>query len=121
MELYFLDTYALFELFKGNDGYKRFEKGVAVITTRLNLMEFYYILLRINAANADHYYGNLLNFVVDISDEVIKKAMGLRFASRAKELSYVDAVGYTVALEKNANFVTGDEQFKDMENVDFIK
>ena len=49
MELYFLDTYALYELFVGNAEYKRFEKGVAVITTRLNLMEFYYTLLMIVA------------------------------------------------------------------------
>lgn len=121
MELYFLDTYALFELFKGNENYNKFERNLAIATTKLNLMEFYYTLLRIGTDNPDSYYERLLKFVVDISDDSIKKAMKFKLLHKSKELSYVDAIGYAVAAEKKAVFVTGDQQFKDMENVEYIK
>ncbi|MBI2137298.1 PIN domain-containing protein [Candidatus Woesearchaeota archaeon] len=121
MELYFLDTYALYELFVGNAGYKRFEKGVAVITTRLNLMEFYYTLLRTGVENPDLYYERLLNVIIEVSDKNIKDAMRFRLRNKLKNLSYVDAIGYIIALDKNAGFVTGDVQFKDVEGVVFVK
>ena len=121
MEPYFLDSYALYELFVGNSNYKRFEKNVAVITTKLNLMEFFYTLLRLNAEKPEQYYDRLLHFVVEISDDVIKRAMRFRFKNRSKNLSYVDALGYVLALEKKAVFVTGDEQFRNLEKVEFIK
>ncbi len=121
MKAYFMDSYALHELFAGNEGYKKFEKEAALITTRLNLMEFYYTLLRLNSENVDQYYDRMLRFAVEIADDTIKKAMKFRLRNKAKDLSYVDAVGYILAMEKNVKFVTGDQQFKDMENVEFIK
>ena len=72
MSLYFLDTYALFELFKGSENYNRFQNDVAIITTPLNLMEFYYILLRINATNPNKYYDRLVKFVVDKKTRVYR-------------------------------------------------
>ncbi len=121
MQVYFLDSYALHELFAGNEGYSKFQNNSALITTRLNLMEFYYALLRLNSENAEQYYDRMLKFTVEISDDTIKKAMRFRLRNKTKDLSYVDAIGYISALEKGAVFVTGDQQFKDMENVEFIK
>jgi predicted nucleic acid-binding protein len=47
--------------------------------------------------------------------------MKFRLKEKAKRLSYVDAIGYQLALEKNAKFLTGDKEFKGMKNVEFVK
>jgi len=89
MELaYFFDTYAFIEIVKENKNYLSYVSDVKVITTRLNLMELHYILLRNLSKNeADFYYSLLLPFAVDISDDVIKKANELKLFYRLFNLS----------------------------------
>ena len=42
----FFDTYALYELIRGNPAYKVYSKDIALMTTRLNLMELHYGYLK---------------------------------------------------------------------------
>jgi len=88
---YFYDTYALIEYVNANKKFKKYFQEHMGITSKLNLMELYYAMLK------------------DISKE------------KAKKISYVDAIGYQIALEKNLKFLTGDKQFKEMKNVEFVK
>ena len=46
LKSFFFDTYAFYELIKGNLNYKTYDKEIIVITTKLNLMELHYGLLR---------------------------------------------------------------------------
>ena len=123
MELtYFFDTYAFYELIKGNPNYKKYEKEITAITTKLNLMELHYGLLRDEGEEtAEKYYNSFLKFCVEIDDEIIKLANKFRLSNYKRKLSYADCVGYILAKKFNAKFLTGDEQFKDFESVEFVK
>ncbi len=41
--------------------------------------------------------------------------------SKKNALSYADAIGYVCALENNLVFVTGDDAFKGLKGVKFLK
>ena len=122
VDTYFFDPYAFYEIIKGNTDYKKYSSGIAIVTTKLNLMELYYgLLLKFNKNTADKYYDELLKYSVDIDDETIKQAMIFRVLHKLKNLSYVDCVGYIMAKQRNIKFLTGDKEFKNLGNVEFIK
>ncbi|MBI4116376.1 PIN domain-containing protein [Candidatus Pacearchaeota archaeon] len=119
---YFFDTYALFEIVHENKNYLPYTKNVTLIITKLNLMELHYRLLSLYGKNyAETAYNKFLEFSVEISDEVIKQANEFKSLNKKKRLSYVDCIGYVLAKISNAKFLTGDNQFKEMENVEFVK
>ncbi len=118
---FFLDTYAIIEMIKGNKNYERY-KSAGKITSMLNLLELYYALIKdYNEKIADFYFKIFLNFVVAYNENVVKNAARFRFVNKDKKLSYVDCLGYIMALENNVRFLTGDKGFKNMENVEFVK
>ena len=41
--------------------------------------------------------------------------------NKGLNISYVDAVGYQVARERKIKFLTGDEAFRDLPDVEFVK
>ena len=53
----FFDTYAFFEILNRNTGYSGFVTDISIITTKLNLMELYYgILKNYGKASADKIF-----------------------------------------------------------------
>lgn len=60
---------------------------------------------------------------MDPDDDQIKNAMKLRKKMKGKGLniSYADALGYSIALELDIKFLTGDREFKDLGNVEYVK
>jgi predicted nucleic acid-binding protein len=119
---YFFDTYAMIEIYYGNPNYKcHLDDGV--ITTKLNLMEVYYHMLREHGEKvANKYYDANLHYAVDILDSDIKDAMKFRMAQKTKwNISYVDAIGYTMAKRMKVKFLTGDMAFEKMANVEYVK
>jgi len=123
MELtYFFDTYALFEVFHENKNYLPYTKNISLITTKLNLMELHYSILRLYGEEKAEKAFNFFNkFCIEFDDEIIKGANKFRLKNYRRDLSYVDCIGYVLANKFNAKFLTGDEQFKDFENVEFVK
>lgn len=120
---YFFDTYALFEIFFGNENYLEYLDS-EVVTTRLNLMEMYYHLLRdYGEEDAEKYYDLTIGYSIDFTDEDIKRAMRFRLKMKKnkKDLSYVDALGYTIANRMEVPFLTGDIAFEDIPNVEYVK
>lgn len=121
--IYFLDTYALIEIIRGNPAYKPYSKE-RFITTRLNLMEMYYSLLRLfDEKTAKQYFDFFLPSCVPVSDEAIKAAMKFRLEQRKIKnmISYIDCVGYFTAIEKNVRLLTGEKHFLGLGNVEFVK
>ena len=119
---FFYDTYAIFEIAKGNPNYDDYTDNIGIAITKLNLMELYYkFLINFGIEMAELYYEKYKQFAVDISDTLIKNAMILRAKHKSKDLSYADCVGYAFAIEHKIKFLTGDIQFKDIENVEFVK
>jgi len=121
--IYFFDTYALIEIIKGNHRYKEYEKE-EIITTRINLMELYYSLLRLfNERVAEHYFNFFFPSCVPIENHIIKTAMKFRLEQRKKKnlISYIDCIGYFVALQNNVRLLTGEKHFLGLKNVEFVK
>lgn len=122
IESFYLDTYAMYEIIKGNPGYKKFTTEVSTITTKLNLMELYYgLLLNHGRKTAEKYYDIFKEYVVEVDDTTIKQAMEFKLANKNKNLSYVDCIGYTIARRRNIKFLTGDKEFEYMEEVEYVK
>jgi len=118
----FFDTYAFFEIINGNNKYTPYATNVAIVTTRLNLMELFYgLLIKYGEEVANKYYDRYLLYTVNINDITIKNSMLLRVSLKNKGLSYTDCIGYTIAKEMNIKFLTGDMQFENLPNVEFVK
>jgi len=119
---FFFDTYAFFELIGGNENYKPYTERIAIVTTRLNLIELHYgLLIKHGKETADRYYYELLKFAVDVNDEVIIKANEFRATLKSKHLSYVDCIGYVLAKSRNIKFLTGDKEFAGLDGVEYVK
>ena len=122
IKTFFFDTYAFFEMIEGNKNYDQYLNGISVVTTKLNLMELFYGLLKnYDEKIADEYYDELIKYTIEIDDDLIKKAMIFRLENKKKDLSYTDCLGYVLAKERNILFLTGDNGFKDLPNVEFVK
>ncbi len=115
----FFDTYALFEVIRGNPNYKIYQ-DIIVTTTVFNLAELNYGLKKeTDRKTADDFTDKFALSLVAVTVSDVKEAMSLRF--RKKDLSIPDAIGYTVAQRLGLKFLTGDEDFKDMAGVEFVK
>ena len=119
---FLFDTYAFYEIIVGNKNYIPFTKNVKILTTQLNLMELYYQLLKLyNKEIAVKFFKRYEEFIVPINNSLVIEAMDFRRKHYKKKLSYVDCIGYTIARNMNIQFLTGDMQFENMENVRFVK
>ena len=47
--------------------------------------------------------------------------MQFRAESKSRDLSYVDCIGYVIAMRNNIRFLTGDRQFRNLPNVTFVR
>lgn len=116
---YFFDTYAFFEIIQGNPKYEKY-KEVQAVTTIFNLAELNYGLKKEKSKKvADKYTDKYKDFLVEVSLDIIKEAMDLKMIK--KRLSIPDVVGYIIAKKIGIKFLTGDEDFRNMENVEFVK
>ena len=118
---YFFDSYAVIEILKENSSYKRFIKE-SVTLTIFNLAEIYYsILNNYDRENANIVYTKYKGAVVELKDETLKEAMKFKKEYKKQRLSYADCIGYIYAKLHNMKFLTGDKEFEEMENVEFVK
>ena len=122
IKTYFFDTYAFYELIHGNNNYTKYSSNIVIVTTKLNLMELHYgIMLLHGKEKADEYYDQFIKFSVDFDDNIIKQSNEFKMQNKAKKLSYIDCLGYTIAKSMNILFLTGDKGFQDIENVEYVK
>ena len=118
-ETYFFDTYAFFEIIRGNPKYEKYAKATA-ITAIFNLAELNYGLKKeTTKATADEITKNYSTFLVEATMQDIIEAMDLKTKNR--KLSIPDVVGYIIAKRMNVKFLTGDKGFKNIKNVEFVK
>jgi len=114
------------EYLRGNEDYKRyFVRGSELVTSLLNLIELHYILLRDeeDEEEADNSFLAFKQYESEITDEDVKKAMRFRLSCKANKenISYADAIGYTMAERLDATFLTGDDAFEKKKRVEFVK
>jgi len=117
-EAYFFDTYAVLEIMAGNKNYMKYADA-EIMLTKLNLFEVFYAILRESGGKAKDYLGKYKDFAVDFDAEIIESA-GLLKKSNPK-LSMTDCIGYATALGNGVKFLTGNNEFENMPNVEFVK
>lgn len=106
------------EIVKGNEKYEKYLDEESH-TNILNLYELYYILLRdFDKETAKKHFENFKRFHIEIKEECIFLAS--EFKLKNKSVSFADALGYITAKENGFKFLTGDKEFKDMPNVEFV-
>jgi len=117
--IFFFDTYAFFEILDGNPDYDKYKDAIP-LTSIFNLAEFNYCLKRTEGKKiADRYTDRYLQYLIEVDIIDIKDAMDFRMNN--KKLSMPDAIGYILARKHGVKFLTGDNDFKDMPDVEFVK
>lgn len=112
---YFFDTYAFMALDKRSGNYERFRAADAV-TTRFNQLEYGWLSIR---AGKSPDIEKMEPFIYEINLGIVGKALEIR--SKNKNMSFADAIGYATALHIRIPFVTGDEAFRNLPGVEFVK
>ena len=88
----------------------------------LNLGELYYIFLRNHSKKvADCWLKKIKFDLINITPDLIIKAVYFRWLNRKMKLSLIDCVGYVTTLQYGLKFLTGDKQFEGVEGVEFVK
>ena len=118
---YFFDTYAVIELIEGNPRYAPYKEDTATLTV-FNLVEIYWVVLnKLSIERADEIFREYRPAVVEIDDETLKEAIAFRKSHKKRDLSYTDCVGYVYAKRHGMKFLTGDKEFEDLPDVEFVK
>ncbi|MBI2144185.1 PIN domain-containing protein [Candidatus Woesearchaeota archaeon] len=118
---YFLDTYALIEMANGNPAYARFKEARGH-TTLLNLYELYVQTLKNNGEEfAKRVFDSSRKILIGIKDAHIFSAAAFKLKDKKTHFSYTDALGYTIAAAESLQFVTGDNEFRNLPNVLFVR
>lgn len=118
---YFLDSYALIESIKDNKNFKKFEETTN-FTSIMNLLETHYRIVKsFGSKKADNIIEELKYILINVTIDDIKKASKFRNEHTKNKFSYIDCLGYIMAINRKLKFVTGDKEFKDLENVEFVK
>ena len=118
---FFWDSYAVIETIKGNSNYNPYIDEEVIITI-FNLTEIYFSALKdLGETAAEKIYQQYSPSVSEVPDNVIKKAMKFKLKNKDKNFSYTDCIGYIYSTENDMIFLTGDKQFENLENVEFVK
>jgi predicted nucleic acid-binding protein len=114
----------MIEYVRGNRNYLKYFDADTVVTSVLNLIELYFLILREHdEEKADVVYTVFKQYQTGIEEQDIRKGMRLRLKAKLDkiDLSYADATGYAMSERLGAKFLTGDSSFKMMPNVEFVK
>ncbi len=118
-EVYFFDTYALIEIIFGNPNYNKYVNSVPILT-KLNLFELFYKIMQTSGIDvAKKYLEEYSEHAIEYDTKIIEKAAVLK--SKNKDMSMADCIGYCVAARFGIKFLTGDDAFKDIDGVEFVK
>jgi predicted nucleic acid-binding protein len=120
-ETYFFDTYAIMEIAQEAEKYRPF-LGCRAVTTALNLFEMYYCTCRDWGKDvAERLAALYRETVVEYGLDIVKEAALMRLEHRKRNLSMTDCIGYVIAKRLGVRFLTGDVQFREMPNVEFVR
>ncbi len=116
-----LDTYALIEISNGNAKFMKY-LDLDFVITDLILAEFYAVILReYNEETANYWYKKLEPYSISVDKLILIEAIKFKYKHRKTNISFFDSVGYMFSLKNNYLFVTGDKEFENFNNVEFLK
>jgi hypothetical protein len=119
---FFFDSYALIEVYEGNPKYEKY-KNVKIITSFLQAYETYYSLIRngYNEEEIKEFFNFIKKFCINLNFEWIPESVRFRRIYVKRDLSYADCLGYIISKNLGVKFLTGDKEFKDLGNVEFVE
>ena len=118
-ETFLYDTYAIIEIIKGNKNYENYADEDIVINNFI-FAELCWNLIKEGYPNPEEYLEEYTKFIASIKPSLIKKAMVFRYKNKKKNLSMTDCISYFQAEELGIKFLTGDKEFENLENVEFV-
>ena len=119
-----LDSWALMALFNNEPAADAVEKILEQATTErhkllmsvVNWGEIYYSVLRgASAAMADQKVREIAGMPIELIHADQHQAHQAAIFKATKKMSYADCFGAALAKIRNAEFVTGDPEFKEVE------
>jgi len=114
----------MIEYLRGNTNYLKYFSNSGLITSIMNLIELYFLVLREHGEKAaKDAYAVFRHYQAEIDDEDIRRGMKLRLRMKLDniDLSYADAIGYVMAERLGARYLTGDDAFRTLPNVEFVR
>jgi hypothetical protein len=111
-------------MLKGNENYQSFQSE-RLITTEFNICEVGFAVCREYPADATRVLRTVRKMVIireTQNEDYCAGALRRKEASvQKKKVSTIDCVGYSVANRLNIPFLTGDREFADLDNVQFVR
>ena len=121
MQSFVFDTYAILEIIDGNPNYEKFLNSQVIINDFIFAELCYMLIKEDGIEKANEYISKYQNFITELDADVIKDAMLFRSKNIKKNLSGTDCIGYIMARKLEIKFLTGDKEFENLENVEFVK
>jgi uncharacterized protein len=121
---YFYDSYAIMAYLSDNPDYRSYFEENDGILTKLNLIEVSYRTMELHGEEAATQVVTLFaKYAIDFgpADILASTKLRLKLKKTGRNISYADALGYYLALKNKLKFLTGDKEFEDLDNVEFIK
>lgn len=119
-EKFVYDTYAIIEIMNKNPNYEKYVEQDAIINIFI-FSEFCYQLIKEQEKNIGEYLDEIEPAIVKVSTNLVRKAMHFRYKNKKRKLSMTDCISYLQAKELGVKFLTGDKEFADFEDVEFVK
>jgi len=118
---YFYDSYAIISYINGSQNYEKYFKDKTGITTFYNAMEVYHqVSKEFGEMKANEVLTIIKTILIQPKIEDIPQAMAFKIKN-SRKYSYADCLGYAMSLRLGFKFLTGDEGFKGLFNVEFVK
>jgi len=114
------DTYALFEIINKNPNYEKYLEKNTIINDFI-FAELCYNLIKDKAKNIDEICNELKFAIIHAKPEWIKEAMEFRIKWKDRKVSMTDCISYLMSKKLGMKFLTGDKEFENLENVEFVK
>ena len=120
-----LDSYGLLAFFEREPGFKKIEtilieaneKNRNILMSVINFGEVYYIILREYGQEKVNEIEKIIRTLpIDIIDVDIVLAKEAARYKAFKKISYADCFAAALAKINGAELITGDKEFKDVEN-----
>jgi len=116
-----LDTYALMEIYLGNEKFAKY-LNLDFVINDFTLAEFYGVLLKeYGESEADLWFKKLERYSLQVNRRILIDAIKFRYEHTKRDISFFDAVGYIFSIKNGCYFVTGDKEFEKFPNVEFKK
>ena len=116
-----LDTYAIVEIYLGNEKFSEY-LNVDFVINDFTLAEFYGVLLKeYGESEADLWLRKLERYSLQVSIKILIEAIKFRQEHKKQNISFFDAIGYIFSVKNGYYFVTGDKEFENFPNVEFKK